>query len=146
MAKQTDLLPIGLIAIAVVVGIPLFKLTGIIPGRNEGNANAVVGANYFDPKWYKTGGSGTYLLNSASATLLAKNIYDSKGYFNDDEDKLFGVFKSLKTKSQVSYLAEFFYKKYSKDLVAYLQTFLNDDEMARLKKIIDPLPNYKPRA
>lgn len=145
MGKNTDLMPIALIAIAAVVGIPLFKLTGILPGRNEGNANAVVNANYFDPKWYKKGGSGTYLLNSTSATLLAKNIYDSKGYFNDDEDKLYGVFKSLKTKSQVSYLAEFFYKKYSKDLVAYLQTFLNDDEMARLKKIIDPLPNFKPR-
>lgn len=99
--------------------------------------------NYFDPDFYKKGGTGTLLLTVSGATNLAKIIYDAKGIINDDEAAVYGVFQSLKTRSQVSFLAEVFFKIYKKSLLAYLQSFLNDSELAVVAKICNKLPDFK---
>lgn len=150
MAKKIDvniILPYVLVGGAIFAGYKLLQKLGLIKTASEAaasNAASVLQtANFFAQDYYKTGGAGTLILTNAAADFLAKSVYDSKGYFNDDEDKLFGVFKSLKTKSQVSYLADIFYQKYRRDMITYIRSFLNDNEMLTLKNIVDKLPNYK---
>ena len=40
-------------------------------------------------------------------------------------------------------LLSFFYQKYRRDMITYIRSFLNDNEMLTLKNIVDKLPNYK---
>ena len=67
---------------------------------------------------------------------LSKQLYDAKGVFNDDEDALFGVFRTLNTQFQISFLSNYFYKLYKKDLLSYILGFTNTEERAKLYDII----------
>jgi hypothetical protein len=101
-------------------------------------------ANYWDyNKFLTTLPAGTLLLTQGGATAYANDIYDAKGYFNDDEDQVFSVFRAMKTQSQVAALGKRFNQVYSKDLYSYLKGFLNDDEMLTIKKLLDAKPKYK---
>lgn len=146
-AKTDQYLPFILVAGVVFAGYKLLQKIGLVKtAADAAAANAASSlqtANYFSTDFYKKGGAGTMILTAEASDYLAKAVYDSKGWFNDDEDKLYGVFKSLKTKSQVSFLADVFYQKYRRDMISYISSFLNDSELYKLKNIIDPLPNYR---
>jgi hypothetical protein len=146
MAKNNsinDILPYIAICGLLLIGLPILRFTGLIKNQSDVDANAILTGNAFDPKFWKKGGAGTLILTDASAKFLAQSVYDSKGFFNDDEDKLYGVFKSLKTKSQVSYLADVFQHIYKRDMITYINSFMNNNELSVLKKIVDGLPNFK---
>lgn len=98
--------------------------------------------NYFDPDYYKQQ-SGALVLTVSAATRFAKIIYDAKGIINDDEAAVYGVFQAFKTKSQISFLSEIFFKTYKKSLIGYLDSFLNTNEIASIAKICNKLPNFK---
>tara|TARA_R110000868_G_C10964734_1_gene768992 strand:- start:6406 stop:6993 length:588 start_codon:yes stop_codon:yes gene_type:complete len=70
---------------------------------------------------------------------VAKEIYNSKGLFNDDEQMLFNSFNKLRNQAQVSYIAEIFQKD-KRDLTTFLKSFLNDEEMAKLYRIVANKP------
>lgn len=70
---------------------------------------------------------------------VAKEIYNSKGLFNDDEQMLFNSFNKLRNQAQVSYIAEIFQKD-KRDLTTFLKSFLNDEEMAKLYRIVSNKP------
>jgi hypothetical protein len=141
----------GGLLLAFLGGRAIFEKLGIVQSTEEKKEEAEVKnqmqqlstGNYFDPDYYKKGGAGTLLLTVSGATNLSKIIYDAKGILNDDEAAVYGVFQSLKAKSQVSFLAEVFFKTYKKSLLAYLQSFLNDTELAIVAKICNKLPDYK---
>ena len=73
---------------------------------------------------------------------LAKDILDAKGYFNDDEDKLYNVFKTIQTQFQLSLLSRVFSTYYKKDLLEYLKSILNADEIAPILKQVQNYPQY----
>ena len=108
-------------------------------------------ANPFSPLFWKASPSGTYLLTVAVATDLADRIYNAMGYFYDDEAAVVSVFRQLKTKSQVSWLADIFQKKYKTDLFDFLkkgkgvmyQSGLNNAELNQIITIVNKLPKYK---
>ena len=79
----------------------------------------------------------------ATALTYAKMLKDSKGVFNDDEAKVYGVFQSLRTKAQISFLAKVFFDVYQQSLLSYLLSFLSDSEMVNVAKICNKLPAYK---
>ena len=98
--------------------------------------------NYFDPDFYKKE-TGAIIITVASAQRLAKIIYDADQIINDDEAAVYGVFQSLKTKAQVSFLASIFFMMYKKSLLGYLSAFLDQNEMANVATICNRLPSYK---
>ena len=98
--------------------------------------------NYFDPDFYKKE-TGAIILTVASAQRLSKIIYDADQIINDDEAAVYGVFQSLKTKAQVSFLAYIFFMMYKKSLLGYLSAFLDQNEMANVATICNRLPSYK---
>jgi hypothetical protein len=72
------------------------------------------------PSYYKTAPAGALLLTRATAEAKAKTIHDAFTVFQDDFNAIMSVFSSLRTKSQVSFLADVFSQKYNEDLLSFL--------------------------
>jgi hypothetical protein len=70
-------------------------------------------------------------LTSAGIIDLVDRIYNSKGYFNDDENAVYTVFQTIPYQSMVGQLTVAFQNKYNESLINYL-SFLNDKEKARI--------------
>jgi acyl-CoA-binding protein len=81
-------------------------------------------------------------LSSPEIIALVDRIYNAKGYFNDDEQAIYGVFRAMKTQSQISALAKRFNQLKAQDLYSYLKNYLNEEELLTVKKIIDQKPKY----
>jgi hypothetical protein len=113
--------------------------------KQEGKSlESLESSNYWDyNKFLKTLPAGALLLTQGGATAYANDIYDAKGIFNDDEDKVYSVFRAMKTQGQVAALSKRFNQIYSKDLYTFIRGFFNDDEMLTLKKLLDAKPKYK---
>lgn len=70
---------------------------------------------------------------------IRTEILNSKGLFNDDEEMVFNAFNKLRNQAQVSYIAELFQKD-KRDLSTFLKSFLNNEEMAKLYRIVANKP------
>ena len=156
-ADQKLLINAGIIAIAYF-GIvrPILKKVGIVKTAEdilvENQGNLPNSSNPFSSAFYKYGGAGTKLLTVSTADTYAKRIYNALGYFGDDEAAKYSVFRSLKTQSQVSFLAERFRIVYGTDLLEFLKrgksnwnyaNGLNSDELATVINIVNKLPKFK---
>ena len=128
----------------------VFKIAqkvGVIPSaasnQAQQNLQQLETASYWDyNKFLSTVPAGALLLTQAGAAAYVDDLYDATGFFNDDEDKIYGVFRAMKTKSQVAALAKRFNQLKSKDLYSYLDEYLNDEELLKVKAIIDQKPTY----
>lgn len=111
--------------------------------ESAGNA-----ASFWTPTFWQNSPTGALLLTSAAAEQDVSDIYSAIGWFNDDEDAVKGVFRRLKTQSQVSYLADYFEKKYHQDLLSFLrggnwpQDRLSDADVNELDAFVSSLPKY----
>ena len=122
----------------------LLKQAGIIESKadkekrllNEKNATST--KSPFNPNYYKTIPGATLLLK-AVAVEYAEQIYDAVGHLYDDETAIYAVFRKLKAKTQVSWLADVFFQEYGEDLYNYLADSLNDDEMDVINRIVNGL-------
>lgn len=70
---------------------------------------------------------------------VANDIINAKGFFNDDENKLYNAFNQIKNQAQMSYVA-YIFEQNKKDLVTFLKSFLNDEELAKVYRIISNKP------
>jgi hypothetical protein len=75
--------------------------------------------------WRTTG----YSLSEGELNTIADQINDSYGYFNDDEDAVYSAFNKLKTKGDLSKLNDIFTNKYQKDILMFLNSFMNTQEL-----------------
>jgi hypothetical protein len=82
--------------------------------------------------------------SNADYVDMAKNIKDSYGYFNDDEEKLYSVFRRINTQYQLAILSSLFYALYKKDMLEYMKSFMNANEMQPIIDIVSNYPKYKP--
>lgn len=139
---------VGALALVFVGGKKVFEALGLVKSKDEKerelefkkDQQQLAAGDYFDPDYYKKF-SGAKILTVAAAQSYCKLIHESKGFFNDDEAKVYGVFQALKYKTQVSWLAAVFFAMYKQSLLAYLLSFLNDSEMQTVAKITNKLPN-----
>lgn len=150
MAKEDSsryLLYGGGLILLYIAGNKLFQKLGIVKDKEALEADAanaqLESENYFDPAYYEERKKlYTVLSLSDGGVAYAKKIYNAKGYFNDDEDTVYGVFRSLQSKTQVSLVAKAFFGLYGKDLKNYLQPpngFLNQDEWNQVVSICSKL-------
>lgn len=139
------LLLIGGLGAAAYFGLlnPILKALGIKESKESKKASELGKEDAFNPGYWRKGGAGTLLITDLGSRAYAKVIYDAHGFFNDDEDKVRGVFRQMRTKSQVSFLADKFYKIYNKGLFDYLKTFLGSSDLAAIADIVERLPNFK---
>jgi hypothetical protein len=47
--------------------------------------------------------TGALLMTMTNAREKVNLLWDATGYFNDDEEQIYGVFRNLKTKSQIAF-------------------------------------------
>jgi len=132
----------GLAAVLIFGTKSILKMLGFDGGKDEAASMAALQAagkeDYFNPNYYKKV-NGAKILTVAAAQMLSKKIYDSKGFFNDDEAQLYSAFQSLTYKTQVSFLAEQFARIYNKSLYGYLDSFLNVRELGNVATICNKL-------
>jgi hypothetical protein len=155
MAKQDDskLLLYGGGLLIIYFGIlrPILEKFGLATSQAEqqviNQQNLPNNKNPFSPLYWKTI-SGAKLITRNATNALAKRIFDSMGFFSDDEPGVFSVFTQLKTKTQVSWLADIFQQNYKMDLLDFLkrgkgqlpQAGLSDTELQQLLNIVNTLP------
>lgn len=84
-------------------------------------------------------------LKKQTATWYASQIYDAltPWYLNDDEEKIYGVFRSLKDKVQVSQLANAYQEEYASNLIDLLKDRLSTSEVKIIMGIVAKLPPYR---
>jgi hypothetical protein len=137
------ILAVGGLLLLYMGGRNILQAFNVVPDQADRDAASQITMmqrdDYFSPNYYKQF-PGALLIRVADANILTKRIYDAKGIFNDDENAVYGVFQSLKTKSQVSFLASVFYTNYKKSMYGYLTSFLNTKEMANVAAICNKLP------
>ncbi len=102
--------------------------------------------DYWSPGFYKikpypAGVTDKVLTTQKFAVDASKTIWDSINTFdwltwvNDDENRIYGVFRQLQYKTQISFVADWFFYTYKKDLYQFLRSYLNDSEMGTLLTI-----------
>jgi hypothetical protein len=136
-------LPVGAVVLLYLVA----KRFGLIKDtQTQRTQEEQLFKNYFSPTYLRQllqMPGRTQLMTAADMQKIAKDLYDSRGFFNDDESKLYGAIKRFRFKSQISQVADHFQKRYNKDLAFYLSTFLNQDELQKVYNFTDSLPSGK---
>jgi len=98
--------------------------------------------------WRKVGAT---IITNSQVQKFINTIWNAPGYVYDDFDAVLGVFKQLKTKSQVSYLAHKFNEAKGKDLLNWLQgggplswpaDRFSANQVNQLIKYVSGLKNY----
>lgn len=121
---------------------------GLKDDKNDKNINAFEVSDLFkkafNPLFYKglsTSSKPKTLLvyKEIDAINMAKKIYDAKGFFNDNESVVIGVFRQQSSVATVSQLSDIFLRVYKQDLWAYL-SFLDSAEKTQITNIINSLP------
>jgi len=134
----------------------ILEALGITDSKEEKQVEAMFTAgpefNPWSPDFWRYGPAGqTRVLTQAAAADLATQLYFAINPINDNEDKIYAIFRSMPTQSCVSSLAEAFRNKYSKDLYNFLREGnwyqfgmqgLTDSEMYKVNQIILALPKY----
>ena len=103
----------------------------------------------WNPNYWRKGGAT--LIREADVQRFVNTIWNAPGYLFDDFDAVLGVFKQLKTKSQVSFLADKFNQMKGKDLLNWLQggdalswpaDRFSAEQVNQLIKYVNGLKNY----
>ena len=123
------------VAVAVVYfGVlnPILKATGIKDDKADKDAKREQErqkkADWWKPSFWKNR-KNRVTIDSNQADMLAQQIYDAAGFFNDDEEAVSDVFKNITSKEDLSRLADRFSIRYKKDLHDYLISFNEPDTM-----------------
>jgi hypothetical protein len=136
---------------------PLLELLGLKDSKDEKQKQEenkkAADLNWWNPNYWRTAypGKSVHILTQADAEKFAYQIYHAHvtdfglPNFNDDEDAVYSVFRSLKYDTQLSRLAEVFAAKYGKDLLSFLYVydtgitsggFLNETEFNIVASIV----------
>lgn len=110
---------------------------------NPKYASALVSAynKKYSPKVF----NGTMNLGGLSLAQyqdFATRINDSKGFFINNNDSLYDVFRGIQTQWQLSFLASVFSAFYKKDLFLYLKGFVSSEKFNDILNIIKGYPQY----
>jgi len=127
----------------------LLQKTGLLPSAASNqaaqNLQELESSNYWNYNDFLAKAPGGHaLLTQSGAAAYVDDLWNATGYFNDDEEKIYGVFRAMRTQSQIAALAKRFNQLKSKDLYGYLKDYLNETELLTVKRIIDQKPKYFP--
>lgn len=125
----------------------LMEKLGLKADQNTKDLNtASTNSNsWWSPVFYKDK-TNARILSRAATEEKAKAIYNAFGLFNDGEEQVIGVFKTLPSQAAASWLSDVFYQLYGEDLLAFLrggnwpQDRLSDEDVAVINNYINSLP------
>ena len=151
-SNQVDpntLIKAGVTLAGIYLVYKVLQKVGVIPTAEANqavqNLQQLQAANYWDyNNFLATAPPGHALLTQAGAAAYVDDLWDATSFYSDDEEQIYGVFRAMKTKSQVAALAKRFNQLKNFDLYNYLENYLNEEELLKVKGIIDQKPNYFP--
>lgn len=149
-ATQTILLYVGgglLLYFGVIS--PLLKKLGILKSEEAkelDNASADPGSFWNPDFWQKI--TNANILTISTADNIIDTIANAFSIWNDDENVIYGQFRRLTHKAQVSFLAYRFLQRYNADFLSWLRggdewyaDNLSDQEVASINDYLKKLPN-----
>ena len=113
--------------------------------KDEKKIKELESSEYWKPSYYKDllkkypQKNRVALSNANTVEAYAKQFNSAKGLFNDDEEKVYGIIRSMKYGTQLSQVSERFFVMYKKDLYNFLQGFMSDSELLKLAEIVSQL-------
>lgn len=102
-----------------------------------------ISRDYWNPAFIHKAPAGytAKILTQSDANILARKIKDAAGYFNDNEEQIYSVFRELKYKSQIAFLVYKFNVLYGLDLYTWLkESVLSAAELNTVLSIAEKLP------
>ncbi len=117
----------------------------ILPSSSGLVAENAFDINYSDEVLKRIPGQ-VFVLSSSVASKMASEIHDAFGAWwqgGDDEDKLYGIFRRLKDKVQVSQVARAYYSHHKINLIDKLYDKLTNKEVGKILSIVKGLPAYR---
>lgn len=86
--------------------------------------------------------SNQYHFSTKQVGDFGKQIYDAKGIFKDDEASAIAVAANMPSKYTFKVMAYYFNQSYKKDLLEYLKTFMNAEQLAAFDRAIAAKPDF----
>lgn len=81
-------------------------------------------------------------LKASELKAYGKQIKDAWGIFDDDENAVYGAFRGMASKFQVSQVASFYGKAYKEGLFDKIKSKMGPSEQETVYKIISVKPDY----
>ncbi len=126
------LVGLGITYLAVVR--PVLCLTGAITCKKKKKALSIMSFKGFDPNYYRP---EKLTISPARAKKLADRLYDSGGFFNDDEGSIYGALEEAGSAHNLSYISKEFAIRHGRSLAEFLTYHLDDAaETDRIKDIL----------
>ena len=72
-----------------------------------------------------------------------KDLKDSTGILNDCEECMQGLLKQINYKTQYSFIADNFLRKYGQDLTGFLKNYFSESELFPVWQHLNNIPTYK---
>lgn len=126
------------------------KLLSAIQAQIQPISSGLTSQNAFDihylNKVLQTVNREVLVLKTSTASRYADQIYKSWGSWyqgGDDEEQVYGVFRKMKDKVQVSQVAKAYQETYSKNLIDTLKDRFDNEEITIVLNIVKALPNYR---
>ena len=125
---------------------PLLKKLGIKKDAEEiAKEEAIKQAdidNAFNPDYWKLAARPKLIFGAnPSAAAIAKEIYNSFGFFNDNEPRIYAAVKRARTKTMFSQIVSAYRDLYKADLYNILKSKLSENEFFVVVKYVTALPN-----
>lgn len=166
LRNNQDLIFKGIILLVLLWVVYLFlKKIRLIPSaediKADKNASLLKESDFFKPTFYKTKfiEYGNTILKNKSESYkkqwlrkkfphffdksfidFGRRIWDSKGFFKDNESGAIAVMREFKNKIEVSLFSEWFSKTYNRDLVTFFDSYMSNAEQSIIFDTIDKLP------
>jgi len=81
------------------------------------------------------------ILSYSSAASKADGIQDSFSFYNDNEERIYAIFRDLNAQTQVASLVDQYRLRHKADLLNALKSNLSTTEVNEITKIIDQKPS-----
>jgi len=82
----------------------------------------------------------SFIPTNSQLKTWTDNLWNAKQFFNDDESKSYGVFRSMDSQLDVWAFAKIFQATKNKDLFGFLESYLNAEEISMIYNIIQQKP------
>ena len=126
------------------------KLLTAIQAQIQPISSGLTSQNAFDihflNKVLQTVNREVLVLKTSTASRYADQIHKAWGSWyqgGDDEEQVYGVFRKMKDKVQVSQVAKDYQETYSKNLIDTLKDRFDKEEITIVLNIVKALPNYR---
>lgn len=108
--------------------------------RDEKQSTELLMASQFNPEYVNKVG-GYKPIGDSLAGVYAKQLRVALRGWGTDEDAIFSTFSNLYNKTNISEVSKAYYHEYDSDLKADLMSDLDEEDQAKLWRIISNLPD-----